>query len=117
MQVGNDAEPEVGALTAVAHPVTQYVPMTIEINSQNRVERCILDLALPSQLYVQRIQIDDGVELLQRPVLPSLDPWPYPVGDSTDGGWCSNVTSRVASSIERQNLGLDLVAVGLVLLQ
>ena len=128
LQVGNHTEPEVGPFTAVAHPVAQHIPMTGQVNGQHRVECCILDLALPPQLHMQRIQIGDGIVLLQRPVVPGFDQRPYFVRDGTDRRRGDidaiefvqhrpDVSCRVPSSIERQNLGLDLVAVGLVLLQ
>jgi len=38
----------------------------------DRVDSAVIDLAILSHFYYQRIQIDDGIESLRRPILPCL---------------------------------------------
>ena len=76
--------PEFRALGCL-HPDPEYVFDPVEIHPDGEVRGSVADLVAVADLHHQRIQVDDRVDLLQRPRLPGLDLVEHRVGDLGDG--------------------------------
>ena len=60
LQVGQDAQPEVGSFATVAEPVAQDVSLARHIHAQNVVDSGVGDPAFPPQLDMDGVQVNDG---------------------------------------------------------
>ncbi len=126
LEVGEDRQPEVGALGAVADPMSQDVAMAFGIDRKDDVDDDGLDsVVLAAQLDVQPVKEHDGVDRGQRPGLPGGHQRHDLVRDGADGRrgdvdavkllkHVLDVPHRLAAGVERQDLLLDLVGLPLV---
>src|SRR6478672_6198915 len=73
------SEPEFGAFVA-ARPQTQDVFLPFQVHPNGHIHGPIVHPAFMPHFHVQRIQIHDPVERVQRPALPALHLLRYPVG-------------------------------------
>src|SRR4029450_12771690 len=95
LEVGDDTQPEVGAFCSIADPVAGYVTMPVQVYTQDNVDRNIFNSALPAQLEVKPIKIDNRIDGGQRAILPGFHQRPDFVRDGPN------------------RIGRDLDAVGL----
>jgi site-specific DNA recombinase len=71
LQITKDRQPELGPFPgAFAYPVTQHLAMAFQVDSQHVVNGDVLDFSLPSDVDEEGIQVNYGVNRLQRAVLP-----------------------------------------------
>ena len=82
-QLGADPGPELGALGGL-HPDAQHVLDPVQVHPDRDVRGLVPDLVPVADLDHQGVQVDDGVELFQRPGLPGLDLLGDRVGDVGD---------------------------------
>src|SRR2546428_6638607 len=68
-QLGHDARPEAGAL-ALFDPEAEAVAFALERDPDRDVDGLLAHDLLVADRDLQRVQVDDGVELLERPRLP-----------------------------------------------
>lgn len=64
LQLGEDLQPELGALAAVTGPQAQDVPGALDLDCQGQVDRPVGDLPV-ADLHVHRIQEDHRVDRVQ----------------------------------------------------
>ncbi len=83
-QLGAHPGPELGAFGCL-HPDPEYVFDPVEIHPDGDVRGSVADLVAVADFDHQRIEVDDRVDLLQRPRLPGLDLVEHRVGDFGDG--------------------------------
>jgi hypothetical protein len=83
-QLGAHPSPELRALTGL-HPDPQHVLGPIQVDTHGDVRGPVTDLVAIADLHHQRIQVDDRVDLLQRPALPGLDLLEHRISDLGDG--------------------------------
>jgi hypothetical protein len=62
--------------------VAQDIAMTIQLNTQDNVDRYVFNLPIPP---MESIQVNDGIDSRQWPILPSLYQRPYLIGNRADG--------------------------------
>ena len=62
LQVCDHTEPEIGPFSAIRDPMTENIPVSIQVNTQYDVDCRVGHLAIPSQLDVDRIHIDDRID-------------------------------------------------------
>ena len=82
-QLGAHARPELGALGRL-HPDPQHVLDPVQVDAHRDVRGLVADLVAVPDLHDQGVEVDDRVELLQRPRLPGLDLLRDGVGDLGD---------------------------------
>jgi hypothetical protein len=83
-QLGAHPGPELGSLAGL-HPDPEHVLDPVQVDPDGDVGGLVADLVTVADLHHQRIQVDDRVDLLQRPGLPGLDLVGHRVGDLGDG--------------------------------
>ena len=83
LQVGEDVQPELRAL-GLLEPQAEHVAFAVEVDAQRDVARLVLDRVPVADLHDQRIEVDDRVDALKRPVLPCLGVGQDSIGDLRD---------------------------------
>ena len=83
-QLGAHPGPELRALGCL-DPDPEHVFGPVEVHTHGEIRRAVADLVAVADLHHQRIEVDDRVDLLQRPRLPGLDLLKHRVGDLRDG--------------------------------
>jgi hypothetical protein len=123
LQVGDDAQPKIGAFTAIPDPMPQNIPVAFHVHAQDRIHGYRFDLALPPEFDMDRIQVDDGVDSGQRAALPLFHQSPDLVGDRTQSRGRNlhaiqvlqrslNIPHRHAFCVHPNDLFLQLIGVG-----
>jgi hypothetical protein len=82
-ELGEDLHPELGAL-GVLKPHAQHFAVPVEVDPQSEVTRLALNGAAVTDLQHQRVQEDDGVDVIQRAGLPRPCVLHDSVGDPGD---------------------------------
>ena len=83
LQIGEDVQPELRAL-GLLEPQAEHVTLAVEVDAQRHVARLVSDRMPVADLHDQRVEVDDRVDALQRPVLPRLRVGEHRVGDLRD---------------------------------
>ena len=71
LQIGEDVQPELRAF-GLLEPQAEHVTLAVEGDAQRHVARLVSHRMPVADLHDQRVQIDNRVDALQRPVLPRL---------------------------------------------
>ena len=71
LQIGENVQPELRALRLL-EPQAEHVTLAVEVDAQRDVARLVSDRMPVADLHDQRVEVDDRVDALQRPVLPRL---------------------------------------------
>ncbi len=76
-------QPELGAL-GLLKPQAEHVALAVQADAQRDVARLVFDGVPVADLDDQRVEVDDRVDALKRPVLPRLGVGQHRVGDLGD---------------------------------
>ena len=82
-QVVEDREPELRALR-VLPPDAERLAVAVDGNADGEIAGARADRAVLGDLHVQRVEVDDRVDALQRPRAPRGDVLQHGVGDAAD---------------------------------
>jgi hypothetical protein len=83
-QLGEHVRPELGTLAAVPDPQAQDVAAALGRDTDNNIDGTVGDFPIPD-LDVDRVDEQDGVNRVERPVLPLGHRLDHAVGDCGDG--------------------------------
>ena len=83
LQIGQDVQPELRAF-GLLEPQAEDVTLAVEVDAQRHVARLVSDRMPVADLHDQRVEVDDRVDALKRPVLPRLRVGQDRVGDLRD---------------------------------
>ena len=70
LQLVHHLQPELGAF-ALLDPRPENMFLALAIKRQRHIDRLVADQALVADLHPQRVEEDDGINRVERPVLPS----------------------------------------------
>ena len=119
LQLVHHLEPELGAL-ALLDPKAEDVLVALGIERQRDVDGLVVDQTLVADLHPQRIEEDDGIDAIERPVLPVADLLEHRIGDPADQirrdldaiellQVALDLADRQAAGIERDDLAVEAV--------
>ena len=72
LQLGQDRQPELCPF-GLGQPQAQQLLVTLHIDAQCQIERLVDHPLVRADLQYNAVQINDGIERIQRPVLPFVD--------------------------------------------
>ena len=125
LQLGQDRQPELCPFV-LGQPQAQQLLVTLHIDAQCQIERLVDHPLVRADLQHNAVQIDDGIERIQRPVLPFVDLLDDPLGHlryqpRRDVGVIHlfervhDVTGAQAPGVEGEDLVVHLGQAGLAL--
>ena len=85
LQLGEDVHPELRSL-ALANPQSQKILLALEVDAQGQVHRLGLNMPTRPKFQVDRIQVDDRLDRIQRLSLPGFDILQNRIGYGRDQG-------------------------------
>jgi len=85
--LGEDRQPELGALAAVAQPHAQHVLAALDVDADAQVGGPIDHRAAGADLHDQGVDVEDRVHRVERPRLPLVELLDDAVGDLGDQRW------------------------------
>jgi hypothetical protein len=80
LELGEDLQPELRALTTLK-PGAQHITLAVQPDADRGVAGVVSHDVAVADLDDHRVQIDDRVDALQRPLLPGLGVLEHRVGD------------------------------------
>src|SRR5215813_12401690 len=83
LELCDDAQPELRAFI-LRRPKAKDLLAPLLIDADRQVDRAVGDPPVLLDLHHQRVQVEDDIELLQRPPLPGADFLNHTVGDGRD---------------------------------
>lgn len=83
-EVVEDGQPELGAL-GVLPPHPQHLALAVAADAECEVPGAVLDRAVLADAHHHRVEVDDRIDLLQRPGPPRRDVLQDGIGDGRDG--------------------------------
>ena len=83
LQLVHDPEPELGTF-GLLDPQAQDLLAAVGLDPQRQVDRLVADRALVADLHPERVEEHQGIDRLERPVLPLGDFVQDGVGDGAD---------------------------------
>ncbi len=83
LQVIHDAQPELGPL-GLLDPHPQYLLVAVAGVTDGEIDRLVFDQPFVTDLHPHRIEVDDGIDRLQRPRLPGRQFVENGIGDLGD---------------------------------
>ena len=83
LQIGQDLQPELGALGAL-EPHAEHVAVAVEVDPDRQIAGEVSDRLPVADLDHERVQVEDRVDLLQRPGLPGLGVLQHRGGHAAD---------------------------------
>src|SRR5690606_28790628 len=95
LELGEDRQPELRALGG-GDPHAENLFAPLDANADGHVDRAVLHDALVADLHHQRIDVDDGIDLLEGAKLPGAELLDDLVGDAAD---------QVAAHLDAVNVG------------
>jgi hypothetical protein len=112
-QLGAHPSPKLRALTGL-HPDPEHVLGSVKVDTHRNMRGPVTDLVAIADLHHERIEVDDRVDLLQRPALPGLDLLEHRVSDLPDrlvgqlgaqraGQVMADITHRHPTRVQRNN--------------
>ena len=101
LQIGEDVQPELRAF-GLLEPQAEHVALAVEVDAHRHVARLVFDRVPVADLHDQRVEVDDRVDALQRPVLPRLRVLEHRVGDLRDQ------IRRDLGAVDLRQVSLDL---------
>src|SRR6266511_1070974 len=118
-QIGEHARPEAGAL-ALLDPEAETVALALERDADSDVDGLLAHDLLIADRHLQRVQVDDDVQLVERPGLPGADVVldrarhlrDQPLGDVDAVQLAQvalDVAGRHAAGVEREDLLVEAV--------
>ena len=101
LQIAENVKPELRALRLL-EPQTEHVTLAVEVDAQRHVARLVSHRMPVADLHDQRVEVNDRVDALQRPVLPRLRVAEHRVGDLRDQ------IRRDLGAVDLREVSLDL---------
>ena len=101
LQLVHHLQPELGPL-GLLDPKPEHVFLAVDIERQRDVDRLVADQALVADFHPQRVEEDDRINRIERPVLPLPDLLENGIGDPADQ------IGRDLDAIELLQVALDL---------
>ena len=114
VEIVEHGEPELRAL-ALAPPDPEHLALALQRDADRQIAGAVSDGAVLADLHDERVEVDDRVDLIQRPRAPRLHVGQHGVGDAADrvtphldavelAELRLDLTDREAAGIEREDL-------------